>query len=58
MAQGFKLAALALLLALAACSDSNEVTTAEPAAMAPPAAERKATAAPPGCRYGMGAAWP
>jgi PQQ-dependent dehydrogenase (methanol/ethanol family) len=47
MAQGFKLAALALLLALAACSDSNEVTTAEPAAMAPPAAERKATAAPP-----------
>ncbi len=47
MAQAFKLAALALLLALAACSDSNEATTAEPAAMAPPAAERKATAALP-----------
>lgn len=47
MVQAFKLAALSLLLALAACSDSNEVTIAEPAAMAPPAAERKATAAPP-----------
>lgn len=47
MVQAFKLAALSLLLALAACSDSNEVTIADPAAMAPPAAERKATAAPP-----------